>query len=109
MTTRSGWLGLTKVYQSVMSAVRSSAVIGASRWLAAKLAGTSISSAMAKASMEFSFFIDVASYRSKDLVNVAIANCSAQARRHARAVTLASSIHTYARLRASDLVWIVFC
>ena len=34
MVTVSGASGLTKAYQSVMSAVRSSAVTGASRWLA---------------------------------------------------------------------------
>src|SRR5579864_2314308 len=36
MTTRSGCSGLTKAYQSVMSAFWSRAVMGASRWLEAK-------------------------------------------------------------------------
>src|SRR5437764_7610706 len=42
MVTRSGWSKLTNAYQSVMSAVRSRAVIGASRWLeASRLPGSS--------------------------------------------------------------------
>src|SRR5438477_12131521 len=46
MVTRSGWSKLTNAYQSVMSAVRSRAVIGASRWLdASKLPGSSTISA----------------------------------------------------------------
>src|SRR5438552_5657817 len=41
MVTRSGWSKLTNAYQSVMSAVRSRAVIGASRWLdASRLPGS---------------------------------------------------------------------
>src|SRR5439155_18150757 len=42
-----------------MSAVRSSAVIGASRWLDAnRLEGTSMSSAMAKATIRFILFME---------------------------------------------------
>src|SRR6266851_4381451 len=58
MVTRSGWSKLTNAYQSVISAVRSRAVIGASRWLDANSPdGASTNRAKAKAARGFRFFI----------------------------------------------------
>src|SRR5258708_5244411 len=62
MVTRSGWSKLTNAYQSVTSAVRSRAVIGASRWLDAnRLDGVSTNKATAKATKDFRFFIGFSS------------------------------------------------
>src|SRR5215471_6741098 len=88
-TTRSGWSGLTKAYQSVTSALWSSAVMGASRWLDANIFdGTSTSSPMARATNDFSCFMRNSSFG--ELVGRHHRNCTTAERRHAAAVTIGS-------------------